>query len=371
MRGGDWWAGGCARDCGDRLGPRGAPGSLRWAGAHRGVALAAEAAMRCGAALVLLGAAACAAQGRAGAAAGSTPPGLAARQMRVLLNSLPACSALLDVRIKARPGAPYMPLMREMGVARAYFVDDSGLIRRTYFRHLDGPRAIIRDPAWLARIVSSGLQAQLGLVLAARLDRRARFPSGTIDADAAIELFAQPFLRPNRAARRALERVGSFGLRLNAAISAGDGSAARRAIGSYRSRGGRLDFSSFLRAAVMMPYYDRPVIRALLAAGADPDTATGLPEAPTPLMDVLSDIPNSSPCNLAPLLAAGARLDIRNAAGQTPLDLAKKSGNAYAVHLIETALAQRRARRLLRPVPASPTPGPAAGAPRRTRRVHP
>lgn len=271
----------------------------------------------------------------------SQSPALDGRQMKALLNSLPSCSSLLDASIRVRPSATYMPLMRRLGVARAYFVSN-GLAdtRRIYFRRLDGPHAIIRNPAWLRRIVSSGLQADLDKAMLERF-RSPEFHPIIGDADPAEGFFAQPVLEPPSKARRSLAVVSLFALQLNVAIATDDGPGVRDSIDKVRRAGGDLNLNSFLIESIATPYDNRAALTALLAAGADPNTGIGAPTIQSPLMGILGALPDYSPCNLEPLLAAGARLDVRNAAGQTPLDLAKKSRNAFAIRAIEAAVARQ------------------------------
>lgn len=265
--------------------------------------------------------------------------GMTARQLKILLNGLPECSSLLDEPVRQGADAPYMPLMRAEGVARAYFVvrgvvGPASILTRVYFSRLDGPDSIIRDPAWLERIVASGLQASLDLEARARVRN---FSLPFVDARPTFEFFSQPFVRPSTGADLALGIVSSVGAAASLAINTGDAMALRASIQAKRED--KQPLTSDLGRAIATPYDNADVIRVLIAAGADPNAPVD--DSPSPLMALLAGIPGYSACNIQPLIDGGARLDIRTSLGQSALDLARQGGNPVAVRAIEAALARK------------------------------
>lgn len=287
---------------------------------------------------------------------GATPRSEHSPQVAPLIEMLPECSSLRE-RLRREKfgegtGNPYVRTMFERGVQRAYFelegvwrhghADRIRIVRRLYYKQLDGPDAQITDAATLNEIAKTGLQATLDeaaeakartAVLHAGIDSWAGF--GVINQwkwqlagskiYGAIEFFANPWVPPHLP-----NWVGPYGdeNELSHAARVGDVIDLAKLLNTHKYAQPELNIA--LNEAASSAWNNNTAMELLMKAGADVNARFG--DQWTPLMLAMN-----SPCNVAVLLSHGARLDDRNASGQTALDLARQRHDTVAVRLLEIA----------------------------------
>ena len=277
-------------------------------------------------------------------------------QVAALIEKLPECSSLREQLRQGKFGDgtenPYMRLMLERGVQRAYFelkgvwrhrrADRIRIVRRLYYKQLDGPDAQITDAATLNEIAKTGLEATLDeaaqtkartAVLHTGIDYWAGF--GVIHAwrwqlagskiYGAVEFFANPWV-PHQLPTW----VSPYGDQneLSHAARIGDVINLAKLLNTHKYA--QPELNSTLSEAAMSRWNNNTAIDLLIKAGADVNARFG--GQATPLMLAIH-----SPCNVAVLLAQGARADDRNAWGQTALALARQRHDTVVVRLLETA----------------------------------
>lgn len=279
-------------------------------------------------------------------------------QIAELVAKLPECSSLRRQLEQGRFGdgieKPYMRPMLDHGVQRAYFEvegvwrhgrpEDVRIVRRLYYKQLDGPHAQITDVATLKEIGSSGLEEMLdqavlarvkAAVLHAGIDRWAglgrinywQWQLSGSKISGAIDLFASGWLSPSRPDWML---PGTYRDSVANAASVGDVIDLSRLLSARKYA--QPELKSALNSAVMSLWDNTAAIELLIRAGADVNAT--LSEGTTPLM-----LAYESSCNIPVLLEHGARVDARNKWGKTALDFARERHDAVAERLLEAAAA--------------------------------
>jgi len=249
----------------------------------------------------------------------------------------PACS-MLSTAVTSTPISRHASqILRRLGIARADFqidarysdrtLTDLRVGRRLYFSAADGPAAT----AMKQGLVVPGLDSiAIGLArLADRPDVAFGAPPEPYSVYVLVSLFANPRLKwPYPPAVELLPEGGSSSLEMAAAT--GD----VLTLGSILGRRPAVsELNKALYFALSAPSDNSAVISMLLHAGADAnaDFSSQSHLLPYPLMLAA----NNSPCDLSVLLDGGARLDSRNAEGQSALDIARAAGRSEAVKILE------------------------------------
>lgn len=259
-----------------------------------------------------------------------------------LMDELPLCSCLREELVRNSPHQmaeqPYMERMRGQGVARAS-VEIAAILekgkptqlridRRLYFSRLDGADSQIVDIAALKRIEESGLSLLLDEISRARALKApvVRGPDLHFFTDkqltADLEFFAVPTIR---------ERQVMFGPRghlkpLEARVILGDLIGTRTLLESRKFADDELDQALF--ASVLSRYDNTTVMHVLLTAGANVNARAS--NGVIPLMSAIAH-----PCNLIPLLNAGADLNARDKWGRTAIQQAREQRMNLAVRILE------------------------------------
>jgi hypothetical protein len=253
----------------------------------------------------------------------------------------PACSSLTRNAETDPDSRRAAAILRPLGIARADFQVDASfedgqinglrVVRRLYFSAADGPAAI------QAGMVLPALD-QVALAVA----RRSALPDLAFDAPQqpygvyiVISFFSDTQLGwPLPSYFQALPK-GPWSPLLLAART-GDTLGARHLLARSPSKGA---LNQALYFALNNQADNQAMVALLLHAGADANS-NFFPHSyllSRPLM-LAAEI---SPCNLQPLLAAGARLEDRNIMGQTALDIARDEGRAAATAILEAATQRR------------------------------
>jgi len=288
-----------------------------------------------------------------GAQASQEPP----PEVVALVEKLPDCSSLRQEMRQGQFGdgieRPYTQAMRDSGVQRAYFefegawrhghADRIRIVRRLYYRQLDGPDAQITNPATLIQIARSGLEARLDqavqeqaqtAVLYAGIDRWAvlgvtdkwRWQVRGSRIYGQVDLFFSPWVRLRSAPNFVFP--SEYRNDLPHAARVGDVMDVAKLLSAQKHSQQELNQS--LGEAGMSSWDNAGAIDLLIKAGADVNARLG--DGMTPLM-----LTYSSPCNMAVLLAHGARAEDRNRWGKTALDLAQERHDTIAVRILEAA----------------------------------
>jgi len=280
-------------------------------------------------------------------------------EVTALIERLPECSRLREQLQRGRFGdgmeKPYMRPMLDHGVQRIYFkiegawrqerAESIRIVRRLYYRQLDGPDAQITDAANLREIKNSGLEAMLDEAVLARgksahlftgVDQWAGFgqvgrwrwqlSGGRIVGS--IELFASSWLVPPIPD---LVFPGKYREDVSNTAMAGDLTGLSKLLATHRYS--QLELNRALNGAVMALWDNTRAIELLISAGADVNARFG--EGTTPLMNAYE-----CSCNIPVLLKHGAHVDDRNQWGQTALDLARQRHDMVAIRLLKMSEAK-------------------------------
>jgi hypothetical protein len=276
-------------------------------------------------------------------------------EVNELIAKLPECSRLRDQlkqgRFQENFDQSYVRAMVDHGVQRAYFeikgnwrhnrAENLRIVRRLYYRQLDGPEGAIRDSATLKEIADSGLAAKLDQAVFER-GKKARFSAG-VDRWAGIgiigalawilkgskiygtmELFATPWVQD-------LNMVGPDLLRHDLAHSAYVGDVADISKRLGKEKHSQAELNRALVFAVGARRDNTAAIDLLIKAGADVNTR--ISDETTPLMLAVN-----TPCNIPVLLAHGARATDHDKWGRAASDLAgQRHGLLAARRLLENA----------------------------------
>lgn len=265
-----------------------------------------------------------------------------------LLDELPTCSVLRAELQRGEHGSggeqPYMLKMRQLGVQRAIVELDADLhgnrpeniriMKHLYFRAFDGPNAQINDPSVLTAIRDNGLQAELDESARERVSSAPVFRGpdshGTgEEASSFVEFFSDPEIPDQKVLLFPSGRPKA----LTVAVVNGDAVGTRALLKSRSFSKRQLNRALF--DAVLSRYDNTEVIDLLLHAGADVNAraAGGV----TPLMNSVAH-----PCNLRPLLDAGADVRARDKWGRDALQLAREVKQVVAIRLLQQAAANKR-----------------------------
>jgi ankyrin repeat protein len=82
------------------------------------------------------------------------------------------------------------------------------------------------------------------------------------------------------------------------------------------------------------------IARALISSGADVNRVSAFPVAGTTALHLASSIDQGDDRMVKLLLAAGARVDLRNQEGLTPLEVAERAHNAHLIPALRAAASQ-------------------------------
>jgi hypothetical protein len=273
-------------------------------------------------------------------------------EVQQLIASLPECSRLRrDLergRYSDEPEMPYMQAMRQQGVQRAYIefkgnwhhnhAENIQIVRRIYYKQLEGPDAQISDSGVLNQIETSGLRQLIDQAAVERSKKAQLFrfrcgqdPIGILKSigweigGSKIfgwqELFSSRYLPSSNfvetAGRRAdVEHAASIGdvIDLSKILRQGKHS--------------QTELNMALNFAVMSSWDNTAAIEMLIKAGADVNAKFG--DDSTPLMHTYE-----CSCNIPVLLAHGARVEDQDKWGRTALDLARRGHDEVRIRFLQ------------------------------------
>ena len=271
---------------------------------------------------------------------------------------LPECSLLRKEleQGKSADGVerPYMRPMLDQGVQRAFFefqgtwrherAENIRIVRRLYFKKLEGPNAQITEEAALKEIQNSGVEAILDEAVLARGKNAHLFAGvdqwagvGVIGywgwllkgsrISGSIELFASELLSPVTR-----DLVSPYKLRHDIAHASSNCDVVDLSKLLSMKKYSQPELNRALRFAVGSPRDNTGAIFMLIRVGADVNAK--LDDGTTPLMLVRSS------CNIPVLLAHGARVEDRDKSGRTASDLARQRHDAVAIRMLESTARQ-------------------------------
>ena len=275
-------------------------------------------------------------------------------EVQQLITSLPECSRLRrdleEGRYSDQTELPYMQAMHKEGVQCGFFEfegtlqqghpDHIKVVKRVYFKRLDGPDAQITDLRTLDEVKNSGLQKVLDDAVIERA-KNARFSAG-VDEWAGVGMVnVLPGLIRGSRVYGSIELFGSQWITVSAWDQASPYKP-RFDIGYAAYIGDVMDLSKIfqqkkysqkelnlaLNSAVMSRWDNTAAIEMLIKAGADVNAKFG--DDTTLLM-----LAKNCSCNIRVLLAHGARADDRDKWGRTALDLAWQGHDEARIRLLQ------------------------------------
>jgi len=283
-------------------------------------------------------------------------------RVKTVTGALPSCSSLLG-QPPGNAGADhepdYMPLMRKLGVARAQVEVDliapgeSGPRRlritgRLYFKQYDGDDPQIQDRTTLDSIRASGLEAELSRIALAGGQNAMGQPIVDLPAASSPEtktmtydaMFTSDRWMPSLGVNAFLADDPELGS-LDGDAWNGNLTGVVAAIRTKKPTGEHLNRALIWAADDL--FDNDAVIRALVRAGANVNGRTGTTftfgAAGTPVIFVAL---GSSACNLQSLVRLGADPTARDPSGQTPLEVAKETGETQSVAVLEAAARRQK-----------------------------
>jgi hypothetical protein len=273
-------------------------------------------------------------------------------EAKALLDTIPDCSSSLVQPLGSQGKEPhFMGLMRKLGVARAMIdvggtagsggMENPKIAGRLYFRLYDGSRTQIADAAKIKLIRASGLEQQLDRIAIEEAEVARQFNIDSVSAS--------PFEPGDLVHFRAAFVSQVWMPRDSILVSVGgpllgtlDGDAWDNDLAGVSAilQSTRVAPAALNRAlswASSSIYDNSAVIGALVAAGADPNRASQLGygdarAAAPPIFAALG----SGTCNLEALIAAGAKTDVLDSSGLTPLQVARGRHYVRAIALLQS-----------------------------------
>jgi hypothetical protein len=266
-------------------------------------------------------------------------------ELREVIGSLPDCSRLGQELARGQFSneleKSYMRAMLENDVQRAFFefegkwrdnrTENVRIVRRIYFRRLDGPNGEITDSGALKQIESSGLQKLLDEAVLARSKnahlfiiefggpRRWRWLLKGSPVYGSIDLFASRWpLCPD------LVSPGQVREDIEHAVLVGDVIALSELLNERRYS--QTELNGALNAGVVSLWDNTTAVEMLIKAGADVNAKFG---------DDTSLLMIAGYCHIPVLLAHGARVEDRDKWGHTASDLARQRHDELAIRLLQ------------------------------------
>ena len=267
-------------------------------------------------------------------------------QNQVRYDGIPEWSSL-----KREPAAtchrqePYMESMKQQRVRRTVLevhsiwrngrAQQPRVIRHLYFREYDAPNSQVVKSQELQRIRAAGLEGQLDLVAISRMQKAKLFSvmHGPSKSDGPVVsyiillddrcLSELPMWAESPAAIPEVESQSP----LVAEAELGDADRVRRILQEKAFKPSDLDLALF--QAVRAPYDNTQVIDLLVQNGANVNaTINGRPV----LLNAIG-----RPASVRALINLGAKLQVADANGVTPLQAANQVGDIYSARFLEGA----------------------------------